>query len=478
MITTYRFGKRFSEESRIVGRKMRRATQLSAAPPVPRCPARSRRWGVILAGGDGSRLQELTRFIYGDNRPKQFCTLLGEEALVELARKRAQRSIPSEQTIFALTRAHEPYYLPHLAHTVCQTLVQPSNKGTTPPILYSLLRIAQADPQAYVAILPSDHYYSDEDAFTRALDSAFEIAAADPNSVVLLGAHPSGPETEYGWIELGPVVREGLFQTHGFHEKPARSTAERLLRDGALWNTFVMVGHVQAFLQTAASAVPGLLNLLDASMRDVNLSSEGQIPGALYDAIPPCDFSRQVLALSADRLLSLRLEKTEWHDLGHPERVMSTVLAKNKIELPGWVKAWHTNGREVPIQHETILLVEDDGDIRAFTQILLERVGYRVLTAADGGEGLRTFETHQAAIALLLTDLRMPVMNGRDLADHVRQIDANVPVLLMTGDGHAAADGYEFIEKPLKPAELIGHVDRVLKSSNGRKEIARAVIAS
>jgi hypothetical protein len=67
---------------------------------------RSRRWGVILAGGDGIRLQNLTRFICGDDRPKQFrplldgCTLLGHTVCS------AERSIPAAQTLFALAHAH------------------------------------------------------------------------------------------------------------------------------------------------------------------------------------------------------------------------------------------------------------------------------------------------------------------------------------------------------------------------------------
>ena len=95
--------------------------------------ARKKRWGIVLAGGDGSRLQSLSRVITGDDRPKQFCRILGQYTLLEQTRYRVAISIPSEQTIFALTRAHEHYYLQDLGEVPSQKLIQPSNSGTAPP---------------------------------------------------------------------------------------------------------------------------------------------------------------------------------------------------------------------------------------------------------------------------------------------------------------------------------------------------------
>ena len=88
------------------------------------------RWGGVLAGGDGVRLRELTRLIVGDDRPKQFCPLFGECTLLAQARQRAERSIGSERILFALTGAHQDYYLEDLGDCPSQRVVQPRNKGT------------------------------------------------------------------------------------------------------------------------------------------------------------------------------------------------------------------------------------------------------------------------------------------------------------------------------------------------------------
>lgn len=303
---------------------------------------RRRRWGVVLAGGDGFRLRALTRFICGDDRPKQFCPLLGEGTLLEQTRRRAEQTIPPEQILFAVTRAHQEYYLGDLGDRPIQRIVQPCNKGTAPAILYSLLHIARMEPDGLVAILPSDHSYSPEASFTATLESAFEIAQARPQSVVLLGARPKAPEVEYGWIELGGAAGDShadIFHVTGFHEKPSLRLAERLLRSGALWNTFVMVGHVRTFLELAREFAPRLVEAFESEPVLPPLGAEVRIVDQLYDRIAPTDFSRQILSPGANRLVTLPLGGVEWNDLGDPERVLSTLLAID-ADLPRWARRW------------------------------------------------------------------------------------------------------------------------------------------
>ena len=308
----------------------------AAAPP------RAGRWGVVLAGGDGTRLKTLTRLICGDDRPKQFCPLVGKDTLLEQTRKRAERSIPPERILFLLTRSHSAYYLDEHGLRPSQRIIQPANTGTAPPIVYSLLSIEQSDKDAIVAILPCDHHYSDEQAFTGSLESAFEIAAEHDSSVVLLGAPPQGPEVEYGWIELRPRAcgaGGALFQVRRFYEKPSIHVARKLIERGSLWNTFVMVGHVRSVLEMAGVALPGVVETLRGSRLWAGL--EMHIQDSLYEQIHSVDFSRQVLSVQAKRLLALELGRAGWSDLGRPERVMSVLQAAG-LE-PWWMKEWQSS---------------------------------------------------------------------------------------------------------------------------------------
>jgi len=113
---------------------------------------RSKRWGVILAGGDGTRLLPLTRRISGDDRPKQFCALTGGETLLDQTRRRVSGMIVDRQTLFLLTQTHERFYADQLAGVAEERLlIQPYNHGTAPAIAYSLTHIDRVDPDAVVA---------------------------------------------------------------------------------------------------------------------------------------------------------------------------------------------------------------------------------------------------------------------------------------------------------------------------------------
>jgi mannose-1-phosphate guanylyltransferase len=302
------------------------------------------RWGVILAGGDGTRLSEMTRFVSGDGRPKQFCSLFGDGTLVEQARQRTERSILPDHILFPVTAAHRAFFAREAGVRPSQRIVQPVNKGTAPPIVHSLLSIHRQDSEAIVAILPCDHHYSDERAFTATLDSAFDTAARHADSVVLLGSPARTAQTEYGWIELGDPVagsEDSSFRVRGFCEKPAADLARDLFDRGALWNTFVMVGHVTAFLELVGAARTGLLKAF--LPEHLWAGSEVQIPDWLYERIYALDFSRDVLSRQPGRLIARRMDNVEWNDLGHPERVIDVLQAAGL--KPWWLREWRAAKR-------------------------------------------------------------------------------------------------------------------------------------
>jgi len=302
---------------------------------------RKRRWGVVLAGGDGVRLRPLTRLICGDDRPKQFCPLYGGMTLLEQARRRAQRCIPAERILFVLNRSHEEFYLPALPDCPSQRIVQPRNRGTAPAILSSLLAIARKDPDATVAVFPSDHYYSDENVIAETVEDAFHLSLRQPDSVILVGANPDGPEVQYGWIEVGESAqrRPDSFRVRGFHEKPSLPFAQVLLERGALWNTFVMVGRVLAFLEMICSAMPGIVRAFQRALALSTPNQELRIDDSLYAGIALSDFSRQVLAMEAQRLIVQRLGPVIWNDLGDCDRAVDALLCHESA------KHWDTTRR-------------------------------------------------------------------------------------------------------------------------------------
>lgn len=304
------------------------------------------RWGVILAGGDGTRLRSLTRLVSGDDRPKQFSPLLGGRTLLAQTRLRIADSIDRDRTLFALTRAHEPFYEKELGEVPpIRMVVQPSNRGTLPAILWSLLRIVQYDQRAVAAFFPSDHYYSKEEEFMTGVASAFDLAETHAQSVILLGAAATHPEVEYGWIEPGATVTspsgDRLRPVKRFWEKPSYQIAQSLLDRGCLWNTFVMVGCATAFLAMIQKASPTLYRAFQPILSLHDSAMEAEMMQRIYDDLPVADFSKQVLAVSTESLAVASLNDIGWSDLGDPHRLITTLFERG-IENP-WVASGSCN---------------------------------------------------------------------------------------------------------------------------------------
>lgn len=118
---------------------------------------------------------------------------------------------------------------------------------------------------------------------------------------------------------------------------------------------------------------------------------------------------------------------------------------------------------------ETVLLVEDEEGVRALGARILERHGYTVLEARNGRDALSVASQHNGAIDLLLTDVVMPEMGGKQLAEALVSRDASLRVLFISGytDGDISRRGdldpnTAFLQKPFTARGLLGRVREVL----------------
>jgi mannose-1-phosphate guanylyltransferase len=291
-------------------------------------------WAVLLAGGDGVRLRDLTRRIAGDSRPKQFCQIIGDQSLFRETRTRLDPLFIRDHQVFVFSRAHARYYGADLTDAGDSCVIeQPLNRGTGIAIILALLRILQRDPDALAAFFPCDHFYADHDSFRLTIRSAFECAEHNPESIILVGADAEYPETDYGWIQPGEVVSNAtagpLSRVSRFWEKPSLQQAHALLRRGCLWNTFVTVGRATTFFEMLCSRVPETVLAISRAMADNTLD-------VAYASLDTVDFSRDVLTNLPHRLLALRDRTSGWADLGSPTRVLET-LSRNGIR-PEWAR--------------------------------------------------------------------------------------------------------------------------------------------
>jgi CheY-like chemotaxis protein len=127
----------------------------------------------------------------------------------------------------------------------------------------------------------------------------------------------------------------------------------------------------------------------------------------------------------------------------------------------------------MPRSEGTILLAEDDTEVRNLIKWVLEEFGYQVIEAADGAESIRKFIEHRDHIHLLLLDIVMPKKNGVEVYEEIKKIKADVKALFLSGytedvlsmEG-VLGEGMHFIGKPISPRNLLKKINEVLDSGS------------
>ena len=168
---------------------------------------RERPWALVLAGGDGRRLQALTRKIAGAPIPKQYCRIMGDRSLLEVTLGRILPLVPRERTLVVVNRSLE-LALPQLRDVPPgNVIVQPGNRDTGPGVVFGLLDLTARRPRAPVAVFPSDHYVDDGSSFREHVERATFLVDRFPTKIALLGISPDSPRARIRLHRARPAAR-------------------------------------------------------------------------------------------------------------------------------------------------------------------------------------------------------------------------------------------------------------------------------
>jgi mannose-1-phosphate guanylyltransferase len=299
-------------------------------------------WSIVLAGGQGLRLRRLVRRIHGEERPKQFATVTSERSLLRETLERIALLAPCDRTVI-VTRADHAHYLleegegrrmPHV-------LEQPADRGTAAGVLLPAHWVRARDPEAVVAVFPSDHLVVEGARFMAHVAEVVAAVRDHPGWVVLLGAQADRAETEYGWIEPGRVFGRTtagpISAVARFWEKPGPVEAESYLTQGCLWNTFVIVAKAARLVDLGNRHVPELSARLAPLDRFFGTEHEHWALAQAYALASPANFSRDVLEPGHAELMVSHMPALTWSDLGTPRRVFRMV---RELDLrPSWLAA-------------------------------------------------------------------------------------------------------------------------------------------
>lgn len=299
-----------------------------ASVELPREDDSQTDWTIALAGGDGLHLGDYIQRRFGRRIPKQYCCMLGARSMLEHTLDRLNTITPPSRTLAVIGANHAVHAVPQLLGRAHHVFRQPSARDTGVALYVSLAMIRRWAPNATVTITPTDHYISPPNRYIEQVASARAVATRMRDRIVIVGAKPTEPDPELGYLSLGDRLTEipEIRDVVGFIEKPPVPTARELADGGALWNTMVTCGTVDALWELGRAADPHLLDILDSLVPLIGTPDEDDAIEYIYRAYLPVSFTRDILERTPERLCAMSLVGVEWSDWGKPERI-ETVLA-------------------------------------------------------------------------------------------------------------------------------------------------------
>ncbi len=296
----------------------------------------SHHWAIVLAGGEGTRIQPFIESCLGFACPKQYFTFCGKRSMLEHTVDRAVELVGEERVITVTGSGHGRFLKTQRIKGM--VMEQPLSRGTGAGVLLPAAHIHAHDPEATVLILPSDHFVCPKEGFLDQVAYARQCAESLTGKMVLLAAVPDRPETDYGWVEPGipvsglpsnggPTLRE----VKGFREKPCASEAKACFERGDLWNTMIIATRLKSLWNSVRRILPGVMDRFESFSRSLTVSrgeSKRERQSAivrLYQSIPSVDFSSTFLTSNPVDLAVMPLHGVLWSDWGRPERVFTTL---------------------------------------------------------------------------------------------------------------------------------------------------------
>jgi mannose-1-phosphate guanylyltransferase len=325
-----------------------------------------RLYALILSGGAGTRLWPRSR----RKKPKQFLDLMGERTLLQDTVDRIAEVIPDERIFVVAPPEHRALIhaqLPELRTD--HVVIEPYPRGNAAAIGLAMAALHAFDPEAVVAVLPSDHVVTKPSAFRNVLLSA--TTAADAGWLVTLGITPESADTGFGYIEAGDKLDVSgpvpVYTVKRFIEKPKKDAAEKLVSAGGhFWNAGMFVWRVDRILEAYREHLPKTAAALDALSDAIG---SPRYEGVLAEVWEETDRTTIDYGI-AERAKNMAVVPADigWQDVGNWSRLADIaaggpVAAEDHIEEAGSGSYVFAPGKTVVTIGVSDLIVVDTGDV-------------------------------------------------------------------------------------------------------------------
>ena len=228
-------------------------------------------YALLLAGGKGKRFWPLSR----EENPKQLLQLFSSSTLIEETYERIKPIIPQERMLLATSQSLMMRFKSLFSGLNARNyIVEPIPRNTAPCIAVAARKAIARDPDAILAVLPSDHHVADPATFREVLIAA--VRHAERGKIVTLGITPTHPEIGYGYIKFGDFEPDEYNTDCGhrartiqaFVEKPNLETAFSYLKAGRyLWNSGIFVFKAAVILEAFAKFLPDIYEQSESLVR-------------------------------------------------------------------------------------------------------------------------------------------------------------------------------------------------------------------
>ncbi|MBN1590597.1 MAG: mannose-1-phosphate guanylyltransferase [Pirellulales bacterium] len=290
---------------------------------------------VIMAGGAGTRFWPESRI----HRPKQVVDMLGGRTMIQATVDRLGNLVPPERTYVATTAVLAEQIAEQLPQLSAEALiVEPCKRDTAPCIGLAAARVLRDDPDAVMALMPSDHVIEPDEIFREAIRFASALVEEDPKRLVTFGIRPTYPAETFGYIErAAPLSGEPhpAYAVKKFHEKPKADVAKQYVESGKFyWNSGIFVWRADTILQAIAQFQPKMIEHLERIAEAAGLPKADEVLKREFAQIEPISIDLGVMEHASNVVV---VEAPfGWDDMGSwraMERLRETDSHGNVIDV-------------------------------------------------------------------------------------------------------------------------------------------------
>lgn len=299
---------------------------------------RSSLYAIVLAGGQGERLQPLSQRLVGSAVPKQYLPLVTRKSLLQETQSRLQSQFQLAETLVVVAKTWAPLAGRQLREFARVRIVaQPKDRGTAAGLLLALSHVLATDPEADVVVTPADQHFDDPTALRSAVRRARVATRHHPDKVCMLAVNPENAATDLSWCVKGKPVKgtanDEVSIVDRVVSRPAEPVARRLLHQGGLWNTMIMTGRARTLWNTVFDRNPTLAALMEPLTHHIGHRQGHEFVEQLYPQLPTVDLCDQVLA-DATNLMMTSVHQAGWLGCGTPQRLFDWLRRSPNSQSP------------------------------------------------------------------------------------------------------------------------------------------------